>query len=259
MKHKNKYNITGSLIILISALCLLLSAGCVKRDKPGKINTEKFTTQEETSTEADVRYNAQDTAIITDIDTDKSQIAVRGVGSNGKIYILNYTGGTSIKNKYGNELLVSQLEIGEIFNVYFVAGTQKLIAMEENSDVWENDYVTTWDMDYDLKLMTIGGEKYQYDDSTYIYSGKKTIDVRSISGVDTLIVRGKDNQIYSIVVKTGHGYIRLTDTANMIGGMVDVGGKIMTVITEDMVIAAPEGEYTLWAAKDGKAAPPRSR
>lgn len=252
MNYKKKYNLICCLVLLTIALCMLHTAGCVKRDKSNKINSEKLTTQQETVTEAKVRYNTQDTVIITDIDTAKSQISVRGVGSNGKIYILNYTGGTSIKNKYGSELLVSQLEIGEIFKVYFISGTQKLIAMEESSDIWENDYVTTWNMDYDLKLMTIGDENYQYDDSTYIYSGKKTIDIRSISGVDTLIVRGKGNQIYSIVVKTGHGYIKLTDTANMIGGMVDVGGKIMTVITEDMVIVAPEGEYTLWAAKDGK-------
>lgn len=252
MKYKNKYNLTGRLIILALAMCLLLTAGCVKRDKSNKINSEKLTTQAETTTKENVRYNTQDTAIITDIDTDNSRISVRGVGSNGKLYILNYTGGTSIKSKYGNEMLISQLEIGQIFNVYFIAGTQKLIAMEESSDIWENDYVTTWDIDYDLKLMTIGGERYQYDDSTYIYSGKKTIDIRNISGVDSLIVRGRDKQIYSIVVKTGHGYIRLTDTANMVGGMVDVGGKIMTLITEDMVIVAPEGEYTLWAAKDGR-------
>lgn len=252
MKYKNKYNLTCHLIILALAMCLLLTAGCVKRDKSNKINSEKLTTQGETTTKENVRYNTQDTAIITDIDTDNSRISVRGVGSNGKLYILNYTGGTSIKSKYGNEMLISQLQIGQIFNVYFIAGTQKLIAMEESSDIWENDYVTTWDIDYDLKLMTIGGERYQYGDSTYIYSGKKTIDIRNISGVDSLIVRGRDKQIYSIVVKTGHGYIRLTDTANMVGGMVDVGGKIMTLITEDMVIVAPEGEYTLWAAKDGR-------
>lgn len=252
MKYKNKYNLTCHLIVLALAMCLLLTAGCVKRDKSNKINSEKLTTQGETTTKENVRYNTQDTAIITDIDTDNFRISVRGVGSNGKLYILNYTGGTSIKSKYGNEMLISQLQIGQIFNVYFIAGTQKLIAMEESSDIWENDYVTTWDIDYDLKLMTIGGERYQYDDSTYIYSGKKTIDIRNISGVDSLIVRGRDKQIYSIVVKTGHGYIRLTDTANMVGGMVDVGGKIMTLITEDMVIVAPEGEYTLWAAKDGR-------
>lgn len=252
MKHKNKYNRICRIIMLALVLCLMFAAGCVKRDKSNKINSEKLTTQKESETKENVRYNTQDTVIITDIDTDNSRISVRGVGGKGKLYVLNYTGGTSIKNKYGNEKLISQLEIGEIFNVYFIAGTQKLIAMEESSDIWENDYVTTWDMDYDLKLMTIGGEKYQYDDSTYIYSGKKTIDIRNISGVDSLIVRGRDKQIYSIVVKTGHGYIRLTDTANMIGGMVDVGGKIMTVITEDMVIVAPEGEYTLWAAKDGR-------
>ncbi len=241
----------------IKVMCLLLGlsifvfGGCVKRE--GNRNTDsKETTTEETTTETNKRYNAQDIVVVTDIDTEKSQISVKSIQNNGKIYVLNYTSGTSIKNKYDTEVLISKIGIGEIVDVYYVAGTQKLIAIQESNAAWENDSVTNWDMDYDKMLMTIGEDNYQYDGNLFIKSGKKIIDIKNISGVDKLVVRGIDNKIYSIYVEKGHGYVRLTDTTNMIGGIVDIGGKIITVITEDMVIAAPEGEYDLTASKNGK-------
>lgn len=233
---------------LILAVCILAWTGCVKRNKEKNVQETSSTVESETG---DVRYNTEDTVVITDIDREKLQISVQSIDNNGKIYILNYNSGTSIKNKYDAEVLISKISVGEIVDVYYVAGTQKLIAMKESDAAWENDSVTKWDMDYDNKIMSIGGENYKYGDNIFIKSGRKTIDIKTISGVDTLVVRGIENNIYSITVKTGHGYVKLTDTANMIGGMVEIG-KIMTVITEDMVIVAPEGEYTLTASKNGK-------
>lgn len=239
-------HIVGS--ILMPLLCVALLFGCGKENNEKKVTAT--TTEQET--QAAERYNTVDKVILLSVDTSNSTISVRGVGDTGKLYILNYNSGTGFKNKYDGDILISQLELGDILDVYYVAGTQKLIMAQACKDTWENDTVTVWDMDYDSRIMMIGGERYQYNDSTLIISGKKLIDIKQISGVDTLVVRGKDKQIYSISIKTGHGYIKLQDTANMVGGMVDIGGKIMTVITENMIIAAPEGEHTLWAAKDGK-------
>ena len=235
-------------ICLTLILCIITYTGCVKRD--GQRSERKTTAEAET--EADnVRYNTEDTVVVTDINTEKFQISVQSTEGDRKIYILNYNSGTSIKNKYGTEVLISRIEVGEIVEVYYVAGTQKLIAMKESGEAWENNSVTNWDMDYDRMIMSIGTDNYKYDENIFIKSGKKTIDIKNISSVDTLVVRGIGSQIYSITVKNGHGYIRLTDTINMVGGIVEVG-KIMTVITEDMVIVAPEGEYTLTASKNGK-------
>lgn len=248
---KRSEHIKSAILILI--LCILTCTACVKRDNSNTSGnkTTAAETESQTGTE-NVRYNTQDTVILIGVESDKSQISVQSISNPGKIYILNYSSGTSIKNKYDSEILINQVEKGEIIDVYYVAGTQKLIAMQESKQAWENDNVTNWNMEYDEKLMSIGGINYKYDDNTFIFSGKKEIDIENISGVDTLVVRGIDKQIYSMVVKTGHGYIKLADTKNFVGGMVDVGGKIMTVITEDMVIVAPEGEYTLTASKNGK-------
>ena len=237
--------------ILILIICICVCTSCVKREK-GTTSASNTTEAETDSDSENVRYNTKDTVILRGLDMAKSQISVQSISDSGKIYILNYNSGTSIKNKYDSEILINRMEIGEIADVYYVAGTQKLIAIQESKNAWENNCVTKWNMNYEDKLMTIGDANYEYDDKTFIFSGKKTIDIENISNVDTLVVRGIDRHIYSMVVKTGHGYIKLTDTANFIGGIVDLGNKIMTVITEDMVIVAPEGEYTLTAFKNGK-------
>lgn len=231
---------------LIFVICICVCAGC------GGNSDEQKNTLQETTTVENIRYNAEDTVIITDIDQDKLQISAQSIKNQKQIYILSYSSGTSIKNKYDSEILISQVEKGEIVDIYYVSGTQKLIAMKESDKAWENDSVTNWAMDYDNNIMAIGGVNYKYDENTRVISGKKTIDIENISNVDTLVVRGVENQIYSINVKTGHGYIKLADTANFIGGIVEVGTRLMTVITEDMVIVAPEGEYTLTASKAGK-------
>lgn len=225
----------------------MLTFGCAKDTPKQKVPVE---TEEMTTTE-EARYNTKDLVIIKEIDTQKCQISVQSVNGNGKSYVLNYFNGTSFKNKYDTELLANQLELGEICDAYYISGTQKLITLKESGEAWENDEVTRWDADFDEKKMSIGEENYIYEDDLFVVSGKNTIKIENISGVDTLSVRGIGNKIYSINVKVGHGYIKLTDTANFIGGMVEVGGKIMTVITEDMVIAAPEGEHTLSAWKNG--------
>lgn len=52
-------------------------------------------------------------------------------------------------------------------------------------------------------------------------------------------------------MKVGHGYIKITGETNLLGGLIEVGTKIMTVISENMIIVAPEGTYTLTASKNG--------
>ena len=237
------------LISIITILCLISITGCVKRKKTPSGNVD---IQTESTTDDNVRYNTQETAIITEIDTKNSQISVVSISDANKKYVLNYNNGTSIKNKYGSEIMMSQMYVGEVVDVYYIAGTQKLIAIQASLKMWENDSVTKWNIDYDSKIMTIGENNYKYNEDLFIESNGKKISIDNISNVDTLIIKGIDSQIYSIVVKTGHGYIKLKDVTNLVGGIVEVGNKLMTEITEDMVIVAPEGEYTLTASKNGK-------
>lgn len=230
--------------------------GCIGCSEGGGGNSDRrgwggiATTTAETTTEAPKRYNTEEIVVVTAIDTTNSKITVRKLEESAE-FILSYNGGTVITSKYETQLMMEQVNVGEIAKVCYISGTQKLIEMQEYGDAWENTIVTRWDVDYDKKLITIGSDTYSYDDNIFLTSNGKSIDIREISGIDELTVRGIENKAYSVSVNKGHGFVRLTDTVNYVGGIIEVGDRISTVIVQDMVIAAPEGSYELTATING--------
>ncbi|MBQ1193737.1 MAG: PEGA domain-containing protein [Lachnospiraceae bacterium] len=248
MMHKNnKFTFICVLTVLfiISVFGCKSSGGTTNGSEVGGINS---TTEQQTS--ENTRYNSTDLAIVLNIDTAKNEITLKSIESD-KNYTLSYSGGTRIKSKNDVELTMNQVETGQIVDVYYVQGSQKLIEMKESVTAWENDSVVKWRVDYDKKKITIGSTTYRYEDDIFISSKGQSISIEEVSEVDELIVRGINSQIYSVFVKKGHGFVRLVDDTNMIGGIIEIGGKIMTAITEDMVIVSPEGTYTLTATKNG--------
>ncbi|MCI8824675.1 MAG: PEGA domain-containing protein [Lachnospiraceae bacterium] len=244
---KKKYRV---LFLFLS--CLLLFSGCVKRSGGSRRGTAGlYKEQQETTTEVeDTRSGTTDVVVVTDIDTQTSQLTVQSV-KDSNVYTLNYNGGTRIQNRFGTEMLIQDLQQGEIAEVNFTSGKQKLLSIKEADAAWENTTVTKWSVDYDAKLISIGSNRYSYDDNLVVLSNGKKIDIHQLHSVDSLVVKGIDKQIYSIDVKVGHGYIKITGETNLLGGLIEVGTKIMTVISENMIIVAPEGTYTLTASKNG--------
>lgn len=45
------------------------------------------------------------------------------------------------------------------------------------------------------------------------------------------------------MVEKGHGYLRLTNDENFIGGWIEVGQSMIRPISEDMLLTVPEGSY----------------
>lgn len=236
----------GALLVIIG--CLGCSDGGRTSNK-GNVGGIPTTTQP-TTADTPKRYNAEAIAVVTAIDTEGKTITVEKV-EDGSQHVLTYNGGTMITSKYGTQLLMEQVTLGELVWIGYVSGTQKLLEMQEYDGAWENTLVTNWDVDYDKQLITIGSSTYSYDEHIFITSNGRSVDIREISGIDELTVRGVGKKAHSVVVNKGHGYVKLTNTANYIGGVVEVGDRITTFIVADMVIAAPEGTYELAATKNG--------
>ena len=232
-------------------LCLVLVLGG-KGGSGGRKQTSanNTTVEAQSTTVSDKRYNKEDIVIVTDIDTANSKITVRKLEESAE-FVLSYNGGTVVKSKYDNQLMMEQITPGEIARIGYVSGTHKLIELQEYDAAFENTMATRWMVDYDKKLITIGSETYSYDDNLYIESNDKNIDIREISGIDELTVRGIDNKIYSVCVTKGHGFVKLTNTANYVGGVIEIGDRLTTIIVEDMILAAPEGTFDLTATING--------
>ena len=245
---KKKY-----MFLFLFLSCLLLFSGCVKRTGSSRGTAGLYKDKKEAETgeaDADKQAGTSDIVVVAYIDMQASQLTVQSV-KDGSLYTLNYSGSTSVKNRFGTEILVQDLQQGEIAEVSFTSGKQKLLSIKETETAWENNTVSKWSIDHDAKIISIGSDKYSYDDNLLVLSNGKKIDVHQLHSVDSLIVKGIDKQIYSINVKVGHGYIKIMDEMNLLGGLIEVGTNIMTVISENMIIVAPEGSYTLTASKNG--------
>jgi hypothetical protein len=53
------------------------------------------------------------------------------------------------------------------------------------------------------------------------------------------------------VVEKGHGYLRLENDEDFIGGFIEVGQSKITKITEDMLLTVPEGAYQVTISHNG--------
>ena len=250
MSEKKYISVVAACVGVIGVVICL--ANVIDDGGKGKGNKHGYTTsvQIQETNVADKRYNKEDIVVITHVDTENSKITVKKLDESAE-FVLTYNGGTLVKSKYGNQLMMEQIMAGEIARIGYVSGTHKLVELQEYGDAFENTMATRWDVDYDKKLITIGSDTYSYDDNIYIVSNGKTVDIREISGIDELTVRGIGNKIFSVAVTKGHGYVKLTNTQNYVGGIIEIGDRLSTIIVEDMILAAPEGTFNVTATING--------
>lgn len=231
------------LFIVVALLLVLGLTGCDK--KPTYKPLEK-----ETETKDKISYNVTDIAVLVGKDTDKGRLSLKSKDT-GAVYSVNYNGGTKIKSKYGNDIILEKVDIGDIVEAHYIEGTNKLVELLVSDKAWENTMAVNIDVNYDKQILTIGSSNYAYNDNLFIYSNGKELDIREISGIDELTVRGYDNTALSIVVNKGHGFVKLVGADNYVDGIIEFGTEVIATIEKDMIIAVPEGEHNVIVSKNG--------
>ena len=127
---------------------------------------------------------------------------------------------------------------------------KKLTAVRASEKEWEYSGATNFTIDTEKKSVTVGSQKYNYTENLVVIQDGRIADIDKLAPVDVITLKGRDKQIDSILVTAGHGNVRLDSTAFFEGGFVEIGSKIVKVITENMVIPVPAGSYVLTVTKD---------
>lgn len=191
---------------------------------------------------------------------DKSLIAiVLDINESDKTMLLNhldtqtrinysYSGGTDIVNRYDETIAVSQLKIGEVVEAE-LSENRKLSRIKISDTEWEYQGVTGFEIDRDNQILKVGSEKYKYTDNTIIFNEGNITPIDKLDSIDVVTLKGREKQLDSIIVTSGHGYVRLDGTTFFEGGFVEIGSKIVQLITENMVVPVPAGDYTLRVTK----------
>lgn len=191
--------------------------------------------------------------IVSGLDEVNGAITIRTMGYETD-YELNFTGAADVRNKYGDIMPMGNVELGSVVEVVYDANRSKLLSLyiTDEENVSKVEEVSGAIFDYIENKVRINGTTYKMSDDVMAFSDNVEIAVNEICSEDQLTVWMYNDEICSFFVELGHGYVRLSDYASYMGGMVEIGYDVIVPVTEDMLLTVREGTYELRISKDGE-------
>lgn len=187
-------------------------------------------------------YDSADTAVLVKKDSENNTVTLlnREVGKQYTLYIV---GTTTLTDRYGTAVSLEQIMPGDVVDVTFLKSQKRLNSMKLSESSWSNEAVSKYALDFERKNLTIGEERFKLTDDTLFFSEGRQIEEMDINERDVLSFQGIGNQVVSVVVEKGHGYLRLNNDEKFVGGFIEIGQVMVQQITDDMLLTVPEGDY----------------
>lgn len=246
----DKYRKYIPFAILIAMLALVITVITGEADTNGghrKQTDTKITAG--LSEQEQVTYDRQILGVVKSIDTNKKSITLYNIDGNDE-NILYYDGTTSVKDKYDQEITMSQLTIGEMVDVYYLLNNN-IVGINVSKTAWEYKKVSNLVINNNKKMLSISERNYQFTENLIIASNDQLINLIDLSEKDELTLKGIDGKVYSIIVTKGHGYVRFSNYDDFIGGNLEIGNDNMLAISKDMLVVVREGDYKLTMENEG--------
>ena len=226
--------------IILYVVLVLMLGGCGLSDAQ---NTETEDTETQTQAQ-EYQY------MILEHDLQEESMTVYSSES-GLAHYYEYGFSTRFKDKYGNLAPAAEFTEGRFVTIAPRDKDGYLTEVQLSDSVWEYEKVRRFQIDEEKGVFTIADTKYSIQGEVKLFSNGEEITFSDIHEDDVLTVIGKDKTILSVVVTTGHGTLSLKNTAVFEDSILQLGKDIFAMITPDMELEVPEGEYVLKVAKDG--------
>ena len=245
-------------IVCILLMIVLSISGCGQASTAGTAqNTVTLQTTEESDrvdtgfavTNPD-SYDSADTAVLVDINSVDNTVTLLNLDL-GKQYTLSMDGTTRYTDKYGKAISLEQLGEGDIVDVTFLKTKKHLTTMQLSRSAWQYDNVERYELNTVRREVTIGEEVFKLSRDTRYFSQGHSIEEMDLNPSDILTFHGIDTTVLSVTVEKGHGYLRLVNDENFIGGWLEIGQEQIVRITEDMLVTVPEGSYQVDISYNG--------
>lgn len=232
--------------LLLTALLLTACAGGVEQEtQPERVDTGFVVTGPDS-------YDSADTAVFLELKEEQQDMSMTFLNLDvGKKYTLSLDGTTSLYDKYGESISVSQLEKGDIVDIEFLRDSRHLTTLRLSQQAWSYTGVEKYEFNLIRGEVSIGSEVYKLTDNTQYLSDGRSMDSMDLNAADVLSFYGIGNQVLSVRVEKGHGYLRLVNDENFVGGWIEVGQSVIQRITEDMLLLVPEGSYQVNISHNG--------
>ncbi len=233
------------MFLLMALLVAMFLCACEKKEPESVTYRGPSPKQEKEETEEkETEY------IVEEINMEEETITAFSTES-GRPVRYRYNLGTKFLDKYGDRCSAVHFTSGQVVKLGERNEKSILQSVQLSDAVWNYDNVENYSIDQERGVFTIGKSNYRITNQVKVYSDNEQISFQDIGKDDILQVVGRDKDIISVVVTTGHGYIQLVNSALFQDSMICIGNKIFTTITGDMRIEVPEGSYNITVANNG--------
>lgn len=205
----------------------------------GKIEEEKGSAALQEKQEAEPIQG-----VLRQVDRDGQTVRIYHIARMQEIE-LRYSGATQVQTRYGNEISMLQLTPGLLVEAVCEQGTEEMMSIREFDGGWTYKGIVNLDINKIDHIITIGDQKYQYDEQLLVVNQGKQVELDSLSEKDVLTARGVDGKIYSLEVTKGHGILTFAHYEDFVGGYIEVGYEIFEQISANMEYELREGNYKL--------------
>lgn len=190
------------------------------------------------------------TAVITNINMEEGTVSFIDCRTS-ETHLLYYHGGVVVTDTRGGNILLDELGEGCVVDVVYYQDTSKLVSITANSRVKIVEETNKLSADKENGKAVYKGVSTSLWENVVVVDGEKLIDISEVSTEDKVKLYIYGNKLVSVVIKTGHGYVRLSNQDSYIGGMVEMGYDVIVPVTKDMLVPVGEGDYTLRINKNG--------
>lgn len=254
-KKKRGKNRTGNLVAFAAAiLTMVLAVGYSVLPRESRSSADPEPSPERGDTgfilTGPESFDSADTAILVDRDAKENTLTFLNLEL-GRRYTLSMDGTTRMYDKYGQSMSVEQFAVGDIVDITFLKSKKHLTGMSMSAAAWSYPGVSNYELNMIRKELSVGENVYQLTENTQFLSENRSIEMMDLNPSDVLSFQGIDSQVLSVRVDKGHGYLRLVNDENFVGGWIEIGQTQIQRITEDMLLTVPEGNYQVNISNKG--------
>lgn len=195
-------------------------------------------------------YDSADTAVVVKKNEDDNSVTFLNLVL-GKRYTLGVDGTAVLYDKYGEAVSLEQIREGDIVDITFVKNKKRLNSLQLSSQAWVMDQVNRYEINNARKNISIGKDIYKLTEDTLFLAGGRQIDRMDLNPEDIITVKGIGTRALSVSVEKGHGYLRLINDENFVGGWIEIGQSNIRKITAEMLLVVPEGSHQVTISHKG--------
>ena len=159
--------------------------------------------------------------IIQHIDTLNRIFTIHDI-SESDTYILNVTGSTDLRDRFGQGLVFAEFSLGDIVSVSFTPSNSTLTSVQVSNQTWERRLVSGLEVNSSTNIITIDGSAFNYTDQLKVLNNGISYNLNNLNPLSVITMRGINNTVWFIDVERGVGSIGIINSGHIVNGSIEI-------------------------------------